>query len=165
MNAVEKILVSLDRTYMGALYRIAIGFVLIPLFSFVGLNVRSGWSLSLALLAVLLSLRILPAVARKLLALSAVAKAIWFERRQIAKRYDSYQWQKLFFVGLGLASYVLASKEWHFSRIVVSSVCVGCGAVGCGDGIRQEEVRRNHVHKDAIYQATSVEQLRIPITR
>ncbi len=58
-------------------------------------------------LALLIGLRVVPAVLRELLPFSAEAKQIWFDRRQIAKRYDSYQWQKLFWVGLGLLPYAV----------------------------------------------------------
>ena len=151
MTAVEKILVSIDRTYMGALYRIVIGFLLIPLLSLLELDVRSAWTLSLGLLIVLISLRILPAVIRKLLPLPSTAKAVWFERRQIAKRYDSYQWQKLFFVGIGLAGYILASREFLVARIAVSSFCVAFGAVGLARWYAHKStVRSSLVHEYSI---------------
>jgi hypothetical protein len=41
-------------------------------------------------------------VLRKVLPFSAEAKQIWSDRRQVAKLHDSYQWQKLFWVALGL---------------------------------------------------------------
>jgi hypothetical protein len=151
MTPVEKMLIEIDRLYVGALYRIVIGFLLIPVLSLMGLHVRSVWTLSLGLLVVLISLRIVPAVARKLLPLSSAAKAVWFERRQIAKRYDSYQWQKLFFVGLGLAGYTLVSAEWLFSRLFVSGFCVVFGAVGLARWYsHRTAVRISLVHKNAI---------------
>ena len=151
MTAVEKILVLIDRSYLGALYRIVIGFALIPTLSLVGLDVRSPWTLTLGLLTVLISLRIFPALIRKLLPLSAAVNAIWFERRQIAKRYDSYQWQKLFFVGVGLASYILASRAFVISRIFVAGICVILGAVGLARWYgHKSTVRGSVVHKYSI---------------
>jgi hypothetical protein len=78
----------------------------------------------------LFSIRIAPAAIRKVLPLSHEAKAVWAERRQIAKRYDSFQWQKLFFVGLGLTCYILVSREFLTSTIAVSVFCVVFGTIG-----------------------------------
>jgi len=78
----------------------------------------------------MLSLRIVPVFLRKLLPLSAEVKTIWAERRQLAKRYDSFQWQKLFFIGLGLAGYTLFSRALFPSTVAVSGFCVLFGAIG-----------------------------------
>jgi hypothetical protein len=78
----------------------------------------------------MLSLRFAPVFIRRVLPLSPEVKTIWSERRQIAKRYDSFQWQKLFFTGIGLCCYMLLSRELLPSTIAVSGFCVLFGAIG-----------------------------------
>lgn len=50
-------------------------------------------------------LRLVPAVLRRIFPFSSEAKDLWFQRRNLGKRYDSYQWQKLFWLGLGMLPY------------------------------------------------------------
>src|SRR5215471_7602470 len=130
MTTLDRALISIDRTPFDAVIRVLLGFACIPLLSFLHQDVRSGWILTIGLLLLMLSLRIVPVFLRKLLPLSAEVKAIWAERRQLAKRYDSFQWQKLFFIGLGLAGYTLFSRELFPSTVAVSSFCVLFGAIG-----------------------------------
>ena len=129
MTTLDRALISIDRSPLDAVLRALLGFVCIPLLSLLHQDVRSGWILTIGLLLLMLSLRIVPAFVRKLLPLSHDVKAVWSERRQIAKRYDSFQWQKLFFIGLGLAGYMLVSRELLTSTIAVSSFCVLFGAI------------------------------------
>ena len=83
----------------------ALGLCIPPAFRALSGDADRIW-IDLALfLALLIGLRVGPAVLRKVLPFSAEAKQIWLDRRQIAKKYDSYQWQKLFWVGLGLLPY------------------------------------------------------------
>jgi len=148
MKMFEKMLVAIDRTVVGAIYRFSIGFLLIPVQSRLRLNVRSKWELVFSLLVVLFSLRIVPAVVRKLISFPSSANAIWSERRKIAKLYDSYQWQKLFFIGAGLACYTFLSRQWLGSWITVSSFCVVGGALGLVRWYSQRaSVRNSLVHK------------------
>ncbi len=101
-----------------------------PSFPFLRQDVRSGWIVAIGLLLLMFSLRIVPVFVRRLLPLSPEVKAVWSERRNIAKRYDSFQWQKLFFVGLGLVCYMLISREFATSAVAVSTFCIVFGAIG-----------------------------------
>jgi hypothetical protein len=130
MTTLDRALISIDRRPLDAVLRALLGFVCIPLLSLLHQDVRSGWILTIGLLLLMLSLRIAPVFARKLLPLSPEVKAVWAERRQLAKRYDSFQWQKLVFIGVGLASYMLVSRELLTSTIAVSSFCVLFGTIG-----------------------------------
>jgi len=130
MTTLDRILISIDRTPLDAVLRALLGFACIPLLSFLRQDVRSVWIVVIGLLLLMFSLRVVPIFLRKLLPLSPEVKAVWAERRQLAKRYDSFQWQKLFFVGLGLAGYILFSGESLSSTIAVSSFCVLAGAIG-----------------------------------
>jgi len=130
MTTLDKALISIDRTPFDFVLRALLGFACIPLLAWLHQDVRSVWILTVGLLLLLLSLRIVPVFLRKLLPLSSEAKAVWAERRQLAKRYDSFQWQKMFFVGLGLGGYTLFSGELFRSAIAVSSFCILAGAIG-----------------------------------
>ena len=102
----------------------------LPAMSLLWDETRSGWLLIPLLLVILLMLRVVPAAIRRLAPFSDRARTIWVERRQIAKRYDSYQWQKLFWIGVGLALYTVFSHQYLFSRIVVLLACLLSGALG-----------------------------------
>jgi hypothetical protein len=130
MTTLDKILVSIDRRPFDCVVRMLIGFFFIPLLSRLHQDIRSGWVLTIGLILVMLSMRLLPAVARKLLPLSPAIKDIWAERRNISKRFDSFQWQKLLFIGIGLASYILVSREFLTSILGISGFCVLFGAIG-----------------------------------
>jgi hypothetical protein len=151
MTVLDKVLVAIDRNPISALYRIAIGYIFIPTLSFLRFDIRSGWTLTLSLLVLLISLRIGPAVMRKVLPLSAAAKAVWTERRGLAKRYDSFQWQKLFFIGLGIGCYVVISGEMLASTIALSGFCLFGGVIGLIKWYsRANKVRTTLVHKYVI---------------
>jgi hypothetical protein len=123
-------LVRLDQPPWSALYRIAIGYVMLPLFSRLFGTDAAGWCLVLWFLGVLFTLRLLPAVLRKGLPFSRELRTLWFERRQTAKRFDSYQWQKLIWFGIGLAGYAVLSG--HSGGLVDALIvfCLLSGGVG-----------------------------------
>ena len=150
MRTLDRVLISIDRSTLGAVLRALLGFVCIPLLSLLRQDVRSGWILTIGLLLLMLSLRIVPAFLRKLLPLSPEVKAVWVERRQIAKRYDSFQWQKLFFTGLGLACYMLVSRELSTSTIAVPSFCVLFGAIGLVRWYMQASKVRNSIVNEGV---------------
>jgi hypothetical protein len=112
------------------LYRLALGFFAVPLLSHTVGNQRADWALVPLLLAALLLLRIVPLLLRKLLPFARATQLVWAERRQLGKRYDSYQWQKLLWVGVGLALYMLQSGDTTATRLTVSSICLLTGALG-----------------------------------
>jgi len=132
MKFVERLLVGLEGRPWDLLYRAVIGFATLFLASRLRIvnGSESGWVLVPVLLAVLLALRVIPVVVRKLVPFSKIAQEVWVQRRTIAKRYDSYQWQKLFGFGIGLALYTAFSGQLSTSRIALSTVCLLCGALG-----------------------------------
>ena len=81
-------------------------------------------------MGVLLALRVVPAVLRKILPLSGAARTILAERRQMSKRFDSYQWRKLFWIGIGLATFALQSGRRFPALLILTFACVLAGAVG-----------------------------------
>lgn len=78
----------------------------------------------------LVGLRVVPAVLRMILPFSAETKGIWFERRQLAKRYDSYQWQKLFWIGAGLLAFAAIGGGLRPGEQVVALICLVGGGAG-----------------------------------
>jgi hypothetical protein len=130
LSPLDAALVYLDGALVGALYRMAIGFWLIPVSTRLSGEPPSGARLLVFLVSVLLLLRLLPALARAVIPFSQSVRAIWFERRQLAKQYDSYQWQKLFWIGLGLSGQLVVSGARPAAWIVLAGVCVVSGLAG-----------------------------------
>lgn len=130
IGPLENLIVRLDDRPWDAILRVALGFALIPLLSQWKGTTDSGWALAVLFLGLLLLLRLVPALCRKLLRFSSSAHQVWSARRQMAKRYDSYQWQKLFWIGSGIAAYLVLSQTHPTSGIVLAASCLGSGGVG-----------------------------------
>ena len=126
----EMALLSLDVGVLGALYRVVIGFAALPAMTAVLGRGTSDWMLVPFLLAILLLQRLGPAVLRRLLPVSSAAKDIWAQRRRTAKRYDSYQWRKLVWVGVGLMLYIAVSGQVSSIRTGIGLACLLAGAAG-----------------------------------
>ena len=130
MKLPERALLSVDEGVVGALLRLALGFAVAPVWTIARREHGTGWSLVLFFVIVLLTLRVAPAVLRKLVPFSGSLQTVWAERRQIAKRFDSYQWQKLFWIGLGLALYAVQSGRPSRALLTLTAACVSSGAIG-----------------------------------
>jgi hypothetical protein len=128
--AYERILVLLDESPCAAVYRIAIGWLLGPLSHTFPASVHPGWSLAWWFLGVLVALRLLPVVLRRVLPFPQRVIAVWADRRQLAKRFDSYQWRKLIWFGVGLAAYALASRQFDGATVALTLFCILGGALG-----------------------------------
>jgi hypothetical protein len=126
----EGSLTHLEELPWSAVYRMAIGFAILPVFAFAFGKNASGLVLAIFFLGVLFLLRLVPAVFRRLLGFSQAAQSAWLTRRQMARRYDSYQWQKLFWIGLGLAASIAVSGDLRTSRVMLTSICLSAGAAG-----------------------------------
>ena len=130
VGTIAKVLLNIDDGAFGALYRVAIGFATLPAMSILLRNDGSDWTVVPFLLSILLLLRIVPAVIRKLMPFSDAMREVWAVRRRTAKRYDSYQWRKLMWIGVGLVLYTAASGRFSPSQIVVCSTCLLAGMAG-----------------------------------
>jgi len=126
----EQLVLNFDLPPWGAIYRGAIGLAVFPAVSYLWGQDRPGWQVIPFLLGILLLLRVVPAVVRKVVPFSNAVQLVWFERRQLAKRYDSYQWRKLFWIGVGLALYTAIAHQLRPANFIVSSFCLLTGAVG-----------------------------------
>ncbi len=130
MTSLYRFALKLDEPPLDSLVRAIVGFLIVPFSRAVtGVEPR-GWRMLAALLFVLVLLRIIPGVIRKLIPFPASLRAAWSERRQLAKRFDSYQWRKLTGVGIGLALYVLWPGRTHPAELAVAFLCVLAGMLG-----------------------------------
>jgi hypothetical protein len=126
----ERLLLLLEKPPVGALYRIAIGYLTAPSYSHIAGAGEPRWGLIVWFLAILLSLRIGPLLMRKLLPFSAETLRIWSERRMIAKRFDSYQWKKLLWYGLGMSIYLPLDERAPRWGVAFAVFCVIAGGIG-----------------------------------
>jgi hypothetical protein len=130
MRHIERYLVDLDSGPSSAVCRVTLGLCIPPVFRALSGAQDQIW-IDLALfLALLIGLRVIPAVLRKLLPFSAEARNIWSDRRQIAKLHDSYQWQKLFWVGIGLLPYTAVSGGLRTGETALAVICLAGGGAG-----------------------------------
>jgi len=126
----ERLISLLDADPWSAFYRIGLGYVIPLLYYRTPLRESSGWLLVLWFLVFLITLRLLPAVFRKVLPFGREVKAIWTQRRQAAKRYDSYQWRKLIWFGIGMVCWVEISWTWNAYIIALTAFCILGGGLG-----------------------------------
>jgi hypothetical protein len=130
MTFLERSLINLDSWPWSALSRIVLGSVIPPAFGALS-GGRDGVWTSLALfIGLLVALRVVPAVLRRVIPFSVEAKKLWAERRRIAKRHDSSQWQKLFWIGLGLLPYAVIGDGLRTGELVVTFICLIGGGIG-----------------------------------
>jgi hypothetical protein len=130
MQYLERFLVDLDSGPSSAVSRVALGLCIPPVFRALSGGSDRIWIDLVLFLALLSGLRVGPAVLRKILPFSAEAKQIWSDRRQIAKLHDSYQWQKLFWVGLGLLPWAIAGGGLKTGEWVLTAMCLIGGGAG-----------------------------------
>lgn len=130
MQQLERYLVELDSGPSSAVCRVALGLCIPPMFRALSGGSDRIWIDLVLFLALLIGLRVIPAVLRKVLPFSAEAKQIWSDRRQIAKLHDSYQWQKLFWVGLGLLPWAVVGGGLKTGEMVLTAICLIGGGAG-----------------------------------
>ena len=126
----DRLLVSLDESPSAQVSRLAFGCVLVPLWAWLMGDDAHGWTLLPFLLFALAMLRVVPVIVRKAIPFSEGVRDAWAERRQLAKRYDSYQWQKMLWIGLGMLTSAVATGERDAVVLSLAAVCVVSGAAG-----------------------------------
>jgi hypothetical protein len=129
MRPAERLLVSLTTPPWCALYLVPAGFSIFPIYHFSLGNNRSAPGLAVVFFGVLLVLRFGPAVGRRFIPVSKAVQAGWFRNRLFAKRYDSYQWQKLFWFGWGIFVYSAFFSRLGGTPMALAAVCVVTGAI------------------------------------
>jgi len=130
MKYIEKFLVKLDSGPWSAVFRVAVGFCVPSVLRALTGGQDHIWTSLVLVLGLLIALRVIPAVLRMVLPFSAEAMGIWLRRRQIAKRHDSYQWQKLFWMGVGLLAFAATGDGLRTGELVVTLVCLAGGGAG-----------------------------------
>lgn len=130
MEPFEHILIELDSGAWSRFSRVALGLGIVPAFRVLSGSDDSTWIFIVLFFGLLVALRVVPAVLRHALPFSAKARAIWAERRNIAKQYDSYQWQKLFWIGLGLMPYSVLGGGPRHGELIVTLICLIGGGAG-----------------------------------
>lgn len=126
----EQILVGLDDGAAGALLRVGLGYVTGTAWLFLGGLGVPGWTVLPFFLAVLIGVRLVPAVIRRAIRFSEPVRSVWAERRQMAKRFDSYQWQKLLWIGLGLTLRLAWSDRRPAALLALAIASLVAGALG-----------------------------------
>lgn len=130
MQPFEQVLVELDTGASSRISRVVLGLTTVPAFRALFGDSHGAWLFIALFVGLLVALRVVPAVLRHALPFSAEAKAIWAERRQIAKQHDAYQWQKLFWIGLGLLPYAFVGGGLNPGELIVVWVCLIGGSAG-----------------------------------
>lgn len=130
MTSFERLLINLDTWPVGAILRICLGLCVLPAFRVLSGGNDQIWIVLMEFLVLLLALRIVPTIARHVLPFSREAKDLWFQRRNLGKRHDSYQWQKLFWMGLGMLAYALTVRAMGRGESVLLAICLIGGGAG-----------------------------------
>lgn len=130
MRSLERFLIGLDDWPWSAIWRVALGGSILPVFRAIAGGWDSIWTSLVLFLGLLIALRLAPVVLRRALPFSPEAKEIWKQRRFIAKRYDSYQWQKLFWIGLGLLPYAFIGSGLRNGEMMLVTICLMGGGLG-----------------------------------
>ena len=130
MKPIERLLVGLDSGPWSIIIRIGLGLALLPV-----LRAFSGGSdfvwISLAMfIASMFVLRVAFVLARRVLPFSIEAREIWAARRGISKEYDSYLWQNLFWIGLGMLAYAAIGNGLRHGELVLTILCLIGGGAG-----------------------------------
>ncbi len=126
----EKFLVNMDGSPYGAILRVAIGVAVAPLLQGLSGEPNEIWIALGLFVGLLIMLRAVPALLRRVLPFSSEAREIWARRRNIAKQFDSYQWHKLFWIGLGLLLYEVVAHAYANGELAVTVICLIGGGLG-----------------------------------
>jgi hypothetical protein len=94
-----------------SVFRLFYGFLLLSVITRWRGASNSITELIVLFLGALVALRVVPLIPRRLLPFSKALKLAWFNQRQMAKRYDSYQWAKLLWIGAGMATHAAQARS------------------------------------------------------
>ena len=130
MSSPERFLVRLDSGIWGDISRVVLGLAMLPAFRALSGGRDRIWITLALFFGLLIALRVGPAMLRRALPFSDEAKIIWAERRNIAKQHDSFQWQKLFWIGLGLLPYAIIGDGLRNGELAVTFICLIGGGAG-----------------------------------
>jgi len=126
----DRLFVALDESPSAQVGRLAFGSAVVPLWARLAGDAAPGWTLALFFLVALATLRVVPLIVRMVIPFTEGTKTIWAERRQLAKRYDCYQWQKLLWIGLGMLTSAIVTGERSAAVVLLTAICLVSGAAG-----------------------------------
>lgn len=126
MNSFEKALAGHGQTAL----RVGAGFAFWPLAASLLTRESPLWQWTALFLVYLLIWRFGPIFLRWLPVFSKPLKQEWARQRQLAKRYDSYQWQKLFWFGTGMLMHSGYSGVLQPTEGQTAIICVVAGVTG-----------------------------------
>jgi hypothetical protein len=130
MRSHERFLVDLDGSVWSAASRVVFGMGVVPVMRALWGGGDSIWITIASFIGVLVALRIGFALLRRFLPFSAEAKEIWAARRNVSKQHDSYFWQKLFWMGLGMLPHSVVGEGLRTGEMALLLVCLVGGGAG-----------------------------------
>ena len=110
--------------------RVLCGFLLVPILSTWPQPEPTFFELLWLFLGCLLSIRVAALGLRRLPLFSPALRAKWSRPRALAKRYDSFQWAKLLWIGVGMAVYVFYAGSIRTPQSALAVLSVGGGGLG-----------------------------------
>lgn len=135
----ERCIVLLDQYPWSMATRVMIGLITPPVLGQLCDDEQLVWCAAGSFLGILFLFRLGPAIVRRLLPFSKETHLIWAERRQLAKRFDSYQWQKLLWMGIGMAGYAVISGNIGNTIGTLIGFCLIGGGLGTLLSVRRNE--------------------------
>jgi hypothetical protein len=123
----ELAMIYADIGIPGASWRAALGMLLVPALGI--LDLEPAWTTVVpAFAALLFAIKAIAAIGRRLLPVSATTRSHWDHRRVLASHYDSYQWRKLLWFGLGLVGAAAARMPGATVQWALGAFCIAAGA-------------------------------------
>lgn len=145
VRSIEKLLLE----PWQSVFRIVYGFsVALAIARWRGVD-HSWWEWVLMFLGALVLLRLAPIIARKALPFSTAVKAAWFDQRQLAKRYDSYQWAKLLWIGIGVGAYAVYAGRLRAQEGTLALTSIVVGGLGTMMWLRAQAAAKKMIAANA----------------
>ncbi len=129
-SSFSRLLLQLDVFPLGAVWRAGVGAVALPMFRLACGGPCGFWSTAGLFLAFLMAVRAVPLVLRRLVRPDDHVRETWSSRRRLGKEFDSYQWQKLLWFGVGLLLWVVVADTPARGEIGLTIFCLVGGALG-----------------------------------
>jgi hypothetical protein len=127
-TGLDKVYVNLDTGVPGALLRVVLGILFVRAVALVS-PLAGPWTMSAYLLSMLLAIKVFAAVSRKVVPVSTLVRSHWEWRRNLARYYDSYQWRKLLWFGIGIIVGDAPHGPETTAQWILGLACVAAGAV------------------------------------
>jgi hypothetical protein len=125
-TGLDKIYVDLDIGISGAVLRVALGIRVVRVVAVVN-PLADAWTMSAYALAMLFGAKAFAAVLRRIVPASTVVRTHWEWRRTLARHYDSYQWRKLLWFGIGIM--MADAPRWPHTTapLALGLACIAAG--------------------------------------